>query len=93
MLCDNGAPSYDARRKRWTFVELHVSNMNRNKPTLSRLAAAAVGSLMAFAVFLLVKNVNRFRKQEEAAPAAPPEIPADVKLLTEIRDLLKQARA
>ncbi|TPW16988.1 MAG: large conductance mechanosensitive channel [bacterium] len=49
--------------------------------------------ITAFAVFLLVKNVNRFRKQEAAAPAPPPEIPADVKLLTEIRDLLKQARA
>ena len=47
--------------------------------------------ITAFAVFLLVRNVNRFRKQEAAAP--PPEPPADVKLLTEIRDLLKQGRA
>ncbi|MCX7515059.1 large-conductance mechanosensitive channel protein MscL [Frateuria sp. STR12] len=43
--------------------------------------------IIAFAVFLLVKGINRLsRKQEEAAPAAPP---ADVVLLTEIRDLLK----
>jgi len=48
--------------------------------------------ITAFAVFLLVKNINRFRKQEAAAPPAPPEIPADVKLLTEIRDLLKAGR-
>ncbi|HEX7881077.1 MAG TPA: large-conductance mechanosensitive channel protein MscL [Candidatus Eisenbacteria bacterium] len=45
--------------------------------------------ITAFAVFLLVKNVNRFRKQEAAAPAAPPEPSAEVKLLTEIRDLLR----
>lgn len=45
--------------------------------------------IIAFAIFLMVKVVNRLsRKQEEAAaPAAPP---ADVALLTEIRDLLKE---
>ncbi len=41
--------------------------------------------IVAFAVFLLVKQVNRFKKE---APAAPAEPPADVKVLTEIRDLL-----
>jgi large conductance mechanosensitive channel len=41
--------------------------------------------IIAFAVFLLVKQVNRFRKEPTPAPAEPP---ADVKLLTEIRDLL-----
>ncbi len=41
--------------------------------------------VIAFVVFLIVKAANRFRKQEAPAPAAPPE---DVKLLTEIRDLL-----
>jgi large conductance mechanosensitive channel len=47
--------------------------------------------IVAFAVFLLVKAVNRLRdlttKKAEAAPPPPP--PADVVLLTEIRDLLK----
>ena len=44
--------------------------------------------IVAFAIFLLIKAINRFaRKQEEAAPAAPA---ADVVLLTEIRDLLRQ---
>lgn len=43
--------------------------------------------IVAFAVFILVKNVNRMRKKEEAAPSASP---ADVVLLTEIRDLLKK---
>ncbi len=44
--------------------------------------------IVAFAVFLLVKQINRLKKPAPAAPAAPPEPPADVKLLGEIRDLL-----
>lgn len=42
--------------------------------------------IIAFAIFLVVKAINRISRKEEAAPAAPP---ADVVLLTEIRDLLK----
>jgi large conductance mechanosensitive channel len=42
--------------------------------------------IVAFAIFLLIKQVNRFKKKEEAAPPPPP--PAEVTLLTEIRDLL-----
>jgi len=44
--------------------------------------------IVAFAVFLLVKQINRLKKEAPAAPAAPAEPPADVKLLGEIRDLL-----
>ncbi len=46
--------------------------------------------IVAFAIFILIKQVNRFEKKKEEAPAAPPEPPAEVKLLGEIRDLLKQ---
>ena len=50
--------------------------------------------IMAFVVFLMVKALNRLRemgkKQEEEAPAAPPEPSNEEKLLTEIRDLLKK---
>ncbi|SFK49183.1 large-conductance mechanosensitive channel protein MscL [Rhodanobacter glycinis] len=42
--------------------------------------------IIAFAIFMVVKLINKMHKKEEAAPAAPP---ADVTLLTEIRDLLK----
>jgi len=45
--------------------------------------------IVAFVLFFVVKGANRLKRQEEAAPAAPPEPPADVKLLAEIRDLLK----
>ena len=45
--------------------------------------------ILAFIIFLLVKGMNSLKKKEDAAPSAPIEPPADVKLLTEIRDLLK----
>lgn len=46
--------------------------------------------IIAFAVFMLVKGVNALsRKKKEEQPAAPPAPPADIQLLTEIRDLLK----
>lgn len=43
--------------------------------------------ILAWVVFLMVKVMNRMRKQEEAAPAATPE---DIQLLREIRDELKK---
>lgn len=45
--------------------------------------------IVAFVIFLVVKQVNAMRRQEEAAPAPPPEPTKEEKLLTEIRDLLK----
>ena len=45
--------------------------------------------IIAFAVFLLVKGVNALSKKKEEAPKAPVAPPADIQLLTEIRDLLK----
>lgn len=44
--------------------------------------------IVAFAIFIIVKQINRFHRKEEAAPPPPP--PAEEVLLTEIRDLLKQ---
>lgn len=43
--------------------------------------------IVSFVIFMMVKQVNRLKKQEAAAPSEPP---ADVKLLAEIRDLLKK---
>jgi large conductance mechanosensitive channel len=45
--------------------------------------------IVAVAVFLLVKGINRLRRTEEAKPAPPPEPPRQELLLAEIRDLLK----
>ena len=44
--------------------------------------------IQGFAVFMIVKTINKLKKKKEDAP--PPAPPADVQLLTEIRDLLKQ---
>jgi large conductance mechanosensitive channel len=43
--------------------------------------------IVAFILFMVVRSANSMKKKEEAAPSAPP---ADVVLLTEIRDLLKR---
>ncbi|HRX40041.1 MAG: large-conductance mechanosensitive channel protein MscL [Caulobacterales bacterium] len=49
--------------------------------------------IVAWALFMVIKGMNKaresFEKKEEAAAAAPAVPPADVQLLTEIRDLLK----
>ena len=48
--------------------------------------------IIAFAVFCMVKGINALHRKKEEAPAAPPAPPepsAEEKLLTEIRDLLK----
>lgn len=46
--------------------------------------------IVAFVIFMLVKQVNRFKKEAPAAPPPPPPPPTnEEKLLTEIRDLLK----
>jgi large conductance mechanosensitive channel len=45
--------------------------------------------IVGFVIFMLVKQLNRFRRKEE--PSVPPAPPEDVKLLTEIRDILARA--
>ena len=47
--------------------------------------------IIAFAIFMVVKAMNNMKKKEEAAPAAPPKPSAEVELLTEIRDSLKNS--
>ena len=44
--------------------------------------------IVAFAVFLLVKAVNRLRREQEATP--PPAPPEEVILLREIRDAVRR---
>jgi large conductance mechanosensitive channel len=46
--------------------------------------------IVTFAIFMLIQQVGRMKKKEEAAPAKAPEPSAQEKLLAEIRDLLKQ---
>ncbi len=46
--------------------------------------------ILAFIIFMMVKQMNRLKRAEAAAPAAPPPTPEDVILLREIRDSLKK---
>jgi len=69
------------------------------KPAAGDVAEVAIGigafintiiqfTIIAFAIFLVVKMVNRLSRKEAAKPAEPPAPTVDQQLLTEIRDLL-----
>lgn len=45
--------------------------------------------IVAFAIFMGIKVLNKLKREEEAAPTAPPAPTKDQELLSEIRDLLK----
>ncbi|MCW5312059.1 MscL family protein, partial [Pseudomonas aeruginosa] len=45
--------------------------------------------IVAFAIFMGVKAINRLKREEAVAPSEPPVPSAEETLLTEIRDLLK----
>ncbi|MBW7931514.1 MAG: large-conductance mechanosensitive channel protein MscL [Gammaproteobacteria bacterium] len=85
------------------FSSLFINLSGENYATLAAAEAASapvirygafVNTLLdfvivAFAIFLLVRTINRLKKAEEAAPPPPPGPSAEEKLLGEIRDLLK----
>lgn len=47
-------------------------------------------TIVAFAIFMVVKAFERMKKKEVEKPAEPPKPSAEEALLTEIRDLLKE---
>lgn len=49
-------------------------------------------TIIAFAIFMVIKAINALKKQEEEKPEAPPEPSNEEVLLSEIRDLLKQQK-
>lgn len=48
--------------------------------------------IIAFAIFVVIKAINSFKRKEAEATAAPPAPSAQEVLLAEIRDLLKERR-
>lgn len=46
--------------------------------------------ILAFVIFMMVKQVNKLKRAEAPAPAAPAPTPEDIVLLREIRDSLKK---
>ena len=47
-------------------------------------------TVVAFVMFMVIKAMNKLKKNEEAAPSAPPAPTKEEVLLGEIRDLLKK---
>jgi large conductance mechanosensitive channel len=45
--------------------------------------------IVAFAIFMVIRALNRFKKQKEATPVVQVTPSKEVELLTEIRDVLK----
>ena len=52
------------------------------------LTAVVNFAIIAWVLFMVVKGMNKLKKAEAAAPAEPAAPPADIALLTQIRDLL-----
>ncbi len=46
--------------------------------------------ILAFVIFLMIKQINRLKREPAPAPAEPPATPEDIQLLREIRDSLKR---
>ncbi|MFO7370692.1 MAG: large-conductance mechanosensitive channel protein MscL [Bacteroidales bacterium] len=46
--------------------------------------------IIAFAIFIMIRAMNKMKKKEEEAPTLPPDPTKEETLLTEIRDLLKK---
>lgn len=75
-----------------SFADLSLQIGNANITYGNFIQAVLNFLIMAFVVFCMVKAVNRIThsKKEESAPPPPPEPSSEEKLLTEIRDLLKE---
>ena len=86
------------------FPSLFLNLSGSPQPSLAAAKAAGAPTLnygvflqsvfdfiiIAFAIFMLVKQINRFKKEAPPAPPAPPAGPTnEEKLLMEIRDALK----
>jgi large conductance mechanosensitive channel len=85
------------------FSNLFVSLTGESYPSLAAAKAAGAATLnygvfinsiidfaiLAFAIFIVVKQINRLKRTPAPAPPTPPEPTLQEKLLMEIRDTLK----
>ncbi len=56
----------------------------------SFITVAVNFTILAFIIFLMIKQINRLKRDAPAPAAAPPAAPEDVLLLREIRDSLRK---
>jgi large conductance mechanosensitive channel len=49
-------------------------------------------TIVAFAIFMMIKTINTLKRKQQEEPAPPPEPPKQEQLLTEIRDLLREKK-
>ncbi len=82
----DGKPALDAN---------NAPIMVPSDPTLLNYGPFLQGTLdfliVAFAIFMMVRLMNKLQKKKEAAPAAPAPTPEDIMLLREIRDSLAKS--
>ena len=85
------------------FSELYINLTAQQYATLAEAKEAGAATInyglwlntvvdftiVAFAIFLVIQQMNKLKKKEEAAPAPPPAPSKEALLLAEIRDLLK----
>ena len=76
-----------------SFADLSVT-VGRAEITYGNFIQAVLNFIiMAFVVFCMVKAINKLSRKKETPPPPPPPAPsAEEKLLTEIRDLLKEQK-
>ena len=73
-----------------SFADLSVTVGNAEITYGNFIQAVLNFVIMAFIVFCMVKSINKLSRKKEEAPPAPPAPSNEEKLLTEIRDLLKE---
>jgi large conductance mechanosensitive channel len=88
------------------FTDLFLTLSGGDYPSLAQAKEAGAATInyglfitnviqfliVAFAVFILVQQVNRLFRKAEAKGEAPPQPTQEVKLLSEIRDILAVRR-
>ena len=77
---------------KWVLREAVIEGGEITRPEVAMTVGTFVLDffIIAFVIFMLVKGMNKLRKAKPEKPAAPAEPSDEVKLLGEIKDLLKK---
>jgi large conductance mechanosensitive channel len=85
------------------FSQLYLNLSGTDYPSLAAAQEAGAATInyglfinavldfviVAFAIFMVIRAMNKLKRKAEEAPAEPPKASAEVQLLTEIRDSLR----